>query len=615
MNEIAKKSEENILQLESLFKDKKLRVPSYQRAYAWEELQLNQFISDMLEILEKGEYYYGHFILEDTNEGYYDIIDGQQRITTFILFLMVCRLFGKDGLDHYINKFETVDYDKEKFKIIQTKLYNTNEDWDINIFKSLGQTDQTLSIQRILFALNHFRKLFKENKKVKFKLDIDKIDCYVKTLTESHISTHITDSKAVAVQIFELQNTRGVKLNLIEKVKSKLMKAVYLNDDTQKNEETILKIQSDFAEVYRNEEAVAGNAFRGDLSLDEILLHHLRIVDDGSKLINIENDNGGKFNSPSKSGNSEDAILNYINDRISKKQPNEVIDYIVNLSEKFRMSVELVSTTLPKYDETNKLIGDVLILDKRISLEFLILLSHLKQDSLIQNEEFLRDWEKFLFTRDFHARYYRLKSTDNFENLFFQISKSELEPFLIKDILSKFIANGFRQDWMDERNLPKTVANYIIEHKAYILTKAFHWWTEKMVYILYKYELSKNVDSQLMREIMKKGRSVEHILPQEWKWDWIGETNADNISENGKEFHKEIDSIINGLGNLLLLTGSENASESNKHPKEKIYKSYAGGSYSEHQQNSIKWDDCKEWKNLINSRGELIYDFLKKFIE
>ena len=113
---------------------------------------------------------------------------------------------------------------------------------------------------------------------------------------------------------------------------------------------------------------------------------------------------------------------------------------------------------------------------------------------------------------------------------------------------------------------------------------------------------------------MKKGRSVEHILPQEWKWDWIGETNSNNISEKGKEFHKEIGSIINGLGNLLLLTGSENSSQSNKHPKEKVYESCTGGSYTEHHQNSIKWEDCNEWKSLINSRGEVIYFFLKKFI-
>lgn len=612
MKENIKKPAENKLQLESLFQDKKLRVPSYQRAYAWEELQLNQFISDMLEIMEKGEYYYGHFILEDTKEGYYEIIDGQQRITTFILFLMVCQLFGKDGLKHYIDNFETVDYDAEAFKTIQTNLNNTNENWDKNIFNSLTIKSQTLSIQRMLFALNYFIKSFNENKKM--RLEIDKIDCYVKTLTQSHISTHITKSKAVAVQIFELQNTRGIKLNLIEKVKSKLMKAVYLNDNTQKTEETIEKIQSNFADVYRNEEAVAGNTFRGDLSLEEILLHHLRIVDDGSKIINKENDNGGKFSSPSKSGNSEEAILNYINDRIIEKQPYEIVDYILNLSEKFKMSVELVSTILPKYDIENRLIGDVLILDKRISLEFFILLFHLQHSTLIQSIEFVKDWERFLFIRDFHDKYYYLANKDNFEDLFLKISKSEFDSIPIKDILNLFIANGFRKDKMDEGNLPKTVANYINEHKLHILNNAFTWWTEKMVYIIYKYELSKNADFQMLREIMKKGRSIDHILPQAWEWDGTEGEISNNDSEKGKEFHKEMGSIINGIGNLLLVTGSENSSLGKTHPQQKKYKSCKGGSYAEHNSCRSKWEDYKEWGNLINNRGELIYEFIKKFI-
>lgn len=61
----------------------KLKVPNYQRAYAWESEQLNQFVSDMLEMKNKGNYYYGHFILEKTNNDF-EIIDGQQRLTTFI---------------------------------------------------------------------------------------------------------------------------------------------------------------------------------------------------------------------------------------------------------------------------------------------------------------------------------------------------------------------------------------------------------------------------------------------------------------------------------------------------------------------------------------------------
>ncbi len=48
--------------LKDLFKSKKLIVPSYQRAYSWEETQLKQFISDILEIGNKN-YYFGHFIL------------------------------------------------------------------------------------------------------------------------------------------------------------------------------------------------------------------------------------------------------------------------------------------------------------------------------------------------------------------------------------------------------------------------------------------------------------------------------------------------------------------------------------------------------------------------
>ena len=110
------------LTLSDLFCGKKLRVPSYQRAYAWEEPQLKQFVSDILEI-KKGKYYYGHFILEENLDSF-EIIDGQQRVTTFILFLMVCRLFGKNDLDKYINNFETVDYDQSAFKTIQNNNYS-----------------------------------------------------------------------------------------------------------------------------------------------------------------------------------------------------------------------------------------------------------------------------------------------------------------------------------------------------------------------------------------------------------------------------------------------------------------------------------------------------------
>jgi hypothetical protein len=76
-------------------------------------------------------------------------------------------------------------------------------------------------------------------------------------------------------------------------------------------------------------------------------------------------------------------------------------------------------------------------------------------------------------------------------------------------------------------------------------------------------------------------------------------------------FHKKIDSCINGIGNLLLITPGENTSVGNKHPANKEYEKYcAGGSYKEHDQNREKWRSSKGWSNLIHARGEEIFKFM-----
>ena len=41
-----------------------------------------------------------------------------------------------------------------------------------------------------------------------------------------------------------------------------------------------------------------------------------------------------------------------------------------------------------------------------------------------------------------------------------------------------------------------------------------------MEYAIYKYEVEERANKNI-REIIKDGISVEHILPQEWKWEWI----------------------------------------------------------------------------------------------
>lgn len=585
--------------LKDLFEDneiQKITVPSYQRAYSWEEKQLDQFIGDLIEMTSKDKkgYYFGHFIFEKSNNNF-QVIDGQQRITTFILFLIACnRKNQSHKFKHFIDKFSTVDYDDLLFLKIKS-----NESIEIL------PENKTLSISRIEYALQYFNKQFDTK-----KLILDSIEKYIEVLLDSHISTHVTEDKAVAVQIFELHNSRGVKLNTIEKVKAKLMKALYLNAEKGDVDEMIDEVQKSFGKIYHLEEKTSSTSFRGNLSLEEILLIHLRMIDDGSKIDNPQREQ--VFNSPSKTGNREENILSYIDDKLKAIEKEKIPIYVVNLVQKFEKSVEFIVKELPELDLCNPIIGDSIIIERNYSLSFFLLLKHsLSIDCL--NFELVSTWEKLLFTRDFHGNYYRLKYTDNFEYLFFRVTKLELKKS-ISEIVIHYKKHGFRSDYLEDQDLQKVVKTYIIEHEENIKTSAFHWHKEKMIYLLYKYETNLQPKSRSnLREIMKNGISVEHILPQEWQWEWI-EVNSSNVTKEAHDFNYEIEKIINGIGNLLIVTPSDNSSLSNNHPMEKKYNEGLGFSYQEHNDNSSNWKNQYNWNGIINKRGDEIYNYLIEFI-
>ena len=101
-------------------------IPDYQRAYAWTEKQLNPFLNDILEHVDVDNnhandtnYYLGHYILEgNENDVTVEIVDGQQRITTVYLFLLVCGYFIDKNFVETIN-FAPVSYDMNGLKEIE----------------------------------------------------------------------------------------------------------------------------------------------------------------------------------------------------------------------------------------------------------------------------------------------------------------------------------------------------------------------------------------------------------------------------------------------------------------------------------------------------------------
>src|SRR5690606_37889460 len=103
-----------------------IRIPAYQRAYSWGSKQCSQFLEDLLE--QKGKrYYLGQFLFEKDG-GTLFIIDGQQRLTTTILFLSaIARIQEKQG--------QNIDSIKDTYL---TDVFRTIEDDQI-IFKKVSQ--------------------------------------------------------------------------------------------------------------------------------------------------------------------------------------------------------------------------------------------------------------------------------------------------------------------------------------------------------------------------------------------------------------------------------------------------------------------------------------------
>ena len=234
----------------------KIYVPDYQRAYSWEiksgessPKQVDVFLSDLEDYLKSGTktpYYFGHFLYEKA-EGRYAVIDGQQRLTTIIIFL--CALFRRIQKDR--------DLDEEEGKLYQIMIkwgsaYSfSTVGYDDGLFKGYvidgvkkdHNGIETVSGRRIVEAYDFFVKKLR-------KKDLSYVAQLLDAVTNAICTTHIVEGEAEAVQMFIFQNNRGKKPSRLEVVKAQFMYNihVYGGDDA---ESLIEEVRRRFELVYR----------------------------------------------------------------------------------------------------------------------------------------------------------------------------------------------------------------------------------------------------------------------------------------------------------------------------------------------------------------------------
>ena len=217
-------------------------IPEYQRAYSWEESQWAQFIDDLKNVQEK--YYLGHFLFEEGADRLL-VIDGQQRLTTcMIFFRAVINCLEKRGVENKIKLFKLYLFDAVREKArLKTVAYDNNFFYDLIVKNSAAKTADTKSQHNIKNALEYFEKELD-------KIISEEILQMAELLAHATVTYYKVNDKAMAAQVFAFQNDRGKDLSELEKIKSYLFLQVYLNSSGEKQKEAIAYIDRNFAKIY-----------------------------------------------------------------------------------------------------------------------------------------------------------------------------------------------------------------------------------------------------------------------------------------------------------------------------------------------------------------------------
>lgn len=216
-----------------------LKIPFFQRGYVWEDKNWKQFFDDIANVanVEGGEnpekYFLGSIILKDSGfhngAQQYDVIDGQQRLATIVMFMKALYLeLGRNDL--FKNTFMQMSLTGETKPILVTN-YN-----DQAIYNEIVNADSFLSVptieaSRLYRAFAYFKKRIQDAQNP----DNGESPISPASLLQSVInyvrlvSIEVQDGEN-AQKIFETINCSGIKLTTGEMLKNFLFDESRIDD-------------------------------------------------------------------------------------------------------------------------------------------------------------------------------------------------------------------------------------------------------------------------------------------------------------------------------------------------------------------------------------------------
>ncbi|GAA8339487.1 DUF262 domain-containing protein [Helicobacter pylori] len=234
--------------LQDILKDKLYyQIPIYQRPYQWTEENCEKLLDDLFFNYEddrEGDYFCGSLVLVKSDPRskteIYDIVDGQQRLSTFILLAKVLATLYSERLDptksksqEYLQESWSDRHEhkgKKKKKRLDFDLVGSSAKKDfqdaLDFFDDLdaskGENSKSNDPSK---GKNNYLKNAICLKNYLEKKEIEDIDDFIEWLYSNVVFITITCSDTdKALRIFNVLNARGLALNATDIFKGELLK-------------------------------------------------------------------------------------------------------------------------------------------------------------------------------------------------------------------------------------------------------------------------------------------------------------------------------------------------------------------------------------------------------
>ena len=677
----------NVLEsLKSIFKDRIFKIPDYQRGYAWTTKQLKDFWEDLINLPLERFHYTGLlslkkveknvwqkwndelWLIEDRGVRPFHVVDGQQRLTTFVIFIQaISELLkslpdniGKKEEDIYLGSF-SLKAIKEEYLVVEKppqfiiSTYKFGYEVDNPSFKFLRHRilaePNSGTIQETFYTLNleNAKNFFKENLESFYnKYGILEVEILFKKLTQNLMFNvyEIGDDFDVFVA-FETMNNRGKKLSNLELLKNRLIYLTTLYDDTELKNDVRNSLREKINDAWKEVYHQLGRNKLNPLNDDDFLVAHWIMYfqytrekgDDYIRFLleqkftpqNIYAKMEVKLSSIQEfqeikeveENDQEEIEENTETDSIilrSKLSPKEIEDYVNSLKS---AAVHWYNTHNP-VNNPDLTDSESLWIDRlnRVGMVYFrpLVTASFLSEKIDSNKRvrLLEGIERFIFITFRLSRAFSSYRNSEFYRAARQLRNNELTIDNLLQIFDQRMDYYFycletdSQIYFDYEPFQKFI------DKKFKRGLGFYNWNG-LRYFLYEYEMEKvrqrgsqKIDWKLFVRGEKDRVSIEHIYPQFpdskcWK-------NA------FKEYKKVQQIYFQGtLGNLLPLSQSVNSSlqndcfEDKKNPKynekgEKTRQGYLDGSHSEIEVSAyIDWN-----ADNILDRGYKLLEFMER---